>query len=292
MKVLAAVVLLVALLFPSTAQAQEATPNFRETLSAATLAVYMGKQVCEYRQVQTVFGAFPEWGCEFKEQFVCTATVVASDLGGQFTGLTAGHCFSYEAEKEKIDYFVADNVGTKPVLHKIKLIKFENDDRYDYAVFSFQSLVNYPVITVYQGDGIPPVGTRVVNVNFSLGITKEIVDGPIVSKEIGETESADSPRMRRRYFVQIPFGPGASGSAIVEENSQQIVGLTEMMFPGTQMAAVVIPVGHNLVNFMQDDSAGIKPEVEPKKAVKSPEAPSKLKTVIMTFLGWVLTQMI
>jgi len=269
----------------------EVTPDFRETLSQATLAIYAGKQVCGYKTLETIFGPFDFWSCEFKEQFVCTATVVDKNGNGTFIGLTTGHCFSYEAAENKIDYYVADNVSEKPVLHKIELFKFENDDRYDYGVFSFQSITDYPIIETYKGEGIPPIGTRVLNVNYSLGVTKEVVEGPIVSKQVGETESGDNPHLRRRYFVQIPFGPGASGSAIVDEETHEIVGLTEAMFPGTQMAAAIIPVGSNLRNFMQDDSAGLKPEPEPATKDKKPAMGDSKKSsifvrVVMTFLKW------
>ena len=265
---LIALLLLAVSLFASNAMAADtaqpqAQPDFRETLSKATLAVYEGKEVCEMTKVETIFGSMSMWGCSFKEQFICTATVINRTSQYDYTGLTAGHCFNWKLDDKGVKYYVADNVRRKPVLHEISVLKRENDERYDYALFTFKSITVYPVIEIYSGEGIPPIGSRVLNCNYSLGITKEVVDGPIVSDIIGDTESEEAPHLRRRYFVQLPFGPGASGSPVVDEQTHQIVGLVEAMFPGSQMAAVVIPTGTNLINFIQDDSAGIRPEPAP-----------------------------
>jgi hypothetical protein len=58
------------------------------------------------------------------------------------------------------------------------------------------------------------------------------------------------------------------------------------MFPSTQMAAVVIPVGVNLVNFAQDDSAGLKPDVEPSKPNDTLKKSSRMQVILMTLLRW------
>lgn len=271
---------------------EQPTENFRDNLYHATLAVYAGKQVCGFQTIATFFGDFKMWGCEFKEQFVCTATVVRADGHGDYVGLTTGHCFDYEImDKLKAKYYVADNVREKPVLREIQLVKFDNSDRYDYALFTFKSLTPYPVIPIYLGEGTPLLGSRVINVNYSLGITKEAVEGPVVSEQIGDSESEQAPHLRRRFFVQIPFGPGASGSAVVYETPTggAIVGLVEAMFPGTQMAAVVIPTGVNYINFLQDDSAGLKPEPEPEHPLIAPKAPSPKAPVKPSTLMKVLT---
>ena len=64
-------------------------------------------------------------------------------------------------------------------------------------------------------------------------------------------------------MVGIGVGPGASGSAVVDAQTGEIVGLVEAVFPGTQMPTVVIPTGQSLYNFIEDDSTGLKPDKEP-----------------------------
>jgi Trypsin-like peptidase domain len=231
-------------------------PTLTETLSAATVAVYQGKQICKWSEEPGMFGSEWAWGCEFKSQFVCTGTVIDSDGEGSYGGLTAGHCFNPAALDQ---YYIADGISDKPVLRHIRLIKFENDDRYDFAVFEFKSRKFYPIIDLDITSDVPLLGTKVLNVNFALGLTKQVIPGQVVSNIITEP----IPRMKDikgRYLVNVGIGPGASGSAVVDEKTGKIVGLVEMIFPGTQMPTVVMPTGKTVENFLEDDSAGLLPK--------------------------------
>jgi hypothetical protein len=211
------------------------------------------------------------WTCAFETHFTCTATVVRDD-DGDYLGLTAGHCFDYDVTDAGFKYYVSEGVEEHPVLREITILKFENNDQYDYGVFQFHSARTYPAIGIDDisgADVVPPLGTRVLNNNFSYGLVKEVVEGVVVSKQIGEREAVLVPTVRRRFLVQMPFGPGASGSPVVNEDTGKIIGMVEANFPGTQMAAVVIPTGKNFADFIEDDSVGIKPQPEPK-ASKEP----------------------
>jgi hypothetical protein len=224
-----------------------------DKLSAATVAVYQGKQICKWNEEPGFFGSEWVWGCEFKSRFTCTATVIDSDGRGNYIGLTDGHCFQWEHEKE---YYVSETIADKPVVRHITLHKFENDDRYDFAIFSFSSLNQYPTIEVDFESPTPKVGTKVSNVNFSLGLGKQFTNGEVISDIITQPV----PRMKDlkgRFLVSLGIGPGASGSAVVGENGK-IVGLVEMVFPGTQMPTAAMPTGQTLKNFLEDDSAGLK----------------------------------
>jgi hypothetical protein len=238
------------------AQVGPAQSDFKEQLSSSTLAVYYGKQVCKNADVETMFGPSQEWGCQLIRQFTCSATVVGQNGERGYIGLTAGHCFNWG---DKDDYYVGDDVGEKSVLHKIQLIKFENDERYDFAVFSFRSGSQYPIISVDAESQGPVVGTDVLNVNYSFGLVQQILRGKVVSKMITDPAIGALKNTRGRYLVSIGLGPGASGSAIVDENTHKIVGIVEAVFPGTQMPTIIMPTGRALVNFMEDDSAGIRP---------------------------------
>lgn len=241
MKVVASLVLALGLALPIFAQpaaVKKTPPSFQDVLSQATLAVYEGRVVCT-----------PD-SCDLKSSFICTATVVGGDSLFEYTGLTAGHCFE-DQQNPGLHYYVSETVNQKPVLRKIDLVKSDNSSRYDYGLFTFSSARDYPTIPV-DLSSVPQIGMKILNANFSLGVTKEIVEGTVVSGIVGE--SAHETDLRRRYFAQIVFGPGASGSPIVDEQTHKIIGIVEAMFPGTQMAAVVMPVGTNYADFLEDDS--------------------------------------
>jgi hypothetical protein len=283
MKLFASLLLAVMLLFTPTVKAQVPQPDFRDTLSKATLAVYHGKQMCEYKNEDFEFFGFlvenKVWECSFKSEFKCTATVIAG-MDNEYAGLTAGHCIKWD---QKDEYYISDDVSEHPVLRKIEIAKFDNSDRYDYAIFRFKSLRNYPAIQVQEDGPIPSIGTKVLNVNFSFGITKQIVEGPIVS---GIIENTNEPAQRRRFLVQLSVGPGASGSALVDETTHKIVGLAERIFPGTQMAIVAIPTGSNFIDFLDDASAGLKPLATPEPKHEPTEAERAIENQ-KKFLGYV-----
>lgn len=265
MKLFLALALMALSLFaiPASAKTQ---PTFSDALSKSTLAVYSGKQVCKYDTEETFFGPLDFWGCGFKSRFTCTATVVDKDGRGNFVGLTAGHCFSYDQmDKLKIKYYVSESLDDKPVLNEITLVKFESDARYDYAMFTFHSLRDYPVVEILRdGEAFPAIGTPVLNANFSLGVVKQVAEGKVVSKEIQNGGGAHcNHECGGRYFVSIGIGPGASGSAVVDAKTHKIIGMVEAVFPSTQMATLVMPMGTRFVDFMDDASAGIKPQAPP-----------------------------
>jgi hypothetical protein len=257
------VVLAITLLATSLTVTAKPAPAFSDTLSKATLAVYAGKQVCGYKPVDTFFGLIDVWSCEFKTHFTCTATVVDKDGQGGYVGLTAGHCFNYELMDSGVKYYVSEALSEKPVLNEITLRKFDFSSRYDYAVFTFQSMRDYPAIeTLKDGESVPAIGTAVLNANYSLGIVKQVLEGKVVSKQVTLDEGGPNcdGYCSGRYFVSIGLGRGASGSAVVDAKTHKIIGLVEIVFPGTQMATGVMPMGKQFIDFVNDASAGIKPQ--------------------------------
>lgn len=177
--------------------------------------------------------------------------------------ITAGHCFDW---KELDNYYVSDGINEKPVLHKAVVQKFEANERYDYAVLTFKSLRSHPAIELetMNAEG-PALGTKVININFSYGIVQQAMHGEVNSAIIQSTEGGDCDMCKGRYLVSIGIGPGASGSAVVDETTHQIIGFAEGIFPGTAMPSVVIPAGRRLGEFLDDDSVGIKPLPEGPK---------------------------
>ncbi len=283
MKVLRGLLLAFLICFaaPVFAQKQIAI-DFKDTLRKATIAVYHGKQKCEDSTVDSWLGPMKEWGCQFQRRFTCTATVIRRLSQIEYVGLTAGHCFDWS---KKDEYFVTDKIGTKPVLHHINIIKFENDDRYDYGIFTFSSLSEYPIIEADTERLFPSVGSSVLNVNYSFGLVKQTTEGKVVSEKITDPAIRQMGDLKGRYLVDIGIGPGASGSAVVDAESHKIVGIVEAIFPGTQMPAIVMPLGQNFKDFTEDDSASIKPE-EALKSSPNNGGSKSMKSPWQSFVDW------
>ena len=256
-------------------------------LSKATLIVYQGKQICKWSSTEGFLFDEPEWGCEFKTRFTCTATVIDGE-SGNYIGLTAGHCFNWDAV-DKNEYYVSDTLADKPVIHKIRLIKFENDERYDFALFEFQSLENYPIIPIAESVD-PKVGDEIENVNYALGLIKQTTHGAVVGGIISAPAISGLSDLKGRFLVNIGVGPGASGSAVVDKKTGKIIGIVEAAFPGTQMPTVVMPTGKTLRNFFEDDSAGLHPKPQgplpTPPAVMGPEPDTLWQHIIRILRDW------
>lgn len=234
-------------------------PNFHETLSKATFALY---------------GRYPTGNSlkPFVSRFHCTATVI--DRPSQFTYilLTAGHCIEPEP-RPGMAYFVAETVSDDPVLQSVRVLKFADTKRYDYAILMLNSPRDYPVIDVDFG-ALPPVETQVVNVNFGLAMTKQLVKGFVGSGIISREEQAGGIRgSAGRFMVEFGIAPGASGSAIVDENSHKIIGIVEAIFPGLANGTVAMPMCSNFDDFGVDGSVDQKPLPPKPHAVVAPAKP-------------------
>jgi hypothetical protein len=259
------------LLIPA-AKAQDAK------LAAATLAVYHGKQECKFVDEPVFFFVEKVWTCEFKPRFTCTATVIEADGEGNYLALTAGHCFDRTLKDE---YYVSAELSDHPVVNRIELVKVEDDNRYDYAVIKFHSVKEYPVIPVDTTTDVPAIGSQVDNVNFAFGLTKMTTHGVVESGLITNPPSKGKD-LAGRFYIGIGVGPGASGSALVQNG--KIVGIVEAIFPGTQMPTVAMPMGSLFLNFVDDDSASMDVVPEPKPAVVAEAPKPKKKSFFQRFL--------
>ena len=268
-RLLVAVLATVLLSIPVLA-ADTPAPDYAQKLSNATVAVYQAKQICQWKSEPGFFGLDWNWKCGFENKFICTGTTIKTDGRATYLGLTAGHCFEWEHLDE---YYVSDSLDLTPVLRHVKIEKFEFNAKYDYAIFSFSGRPHEVLEPDYDNPDLPVIGTEVVNVNFSLGIAKQLLEGKVVSGQIPKTKESDW--IANRYLVTVGIGPGASGSAIVDKKTGKIVGMVEAIFTGTQMASVVIPTNSLLRDFVLDDSVGIKPQPEsgspPVEKVNIPE---------------------
>lgn len=265
------VVTTVLALFPSNCFAQK--PSISERLQQSTLAVYHAEQKCSWDKKTIFVWEIDVWECKFEENFVCTATVIDQNSDtNSYLALTAGHCFDWE---ETDNYYVATDTVGKPVMHHVQLVKFENDERYDYGIIAFQSIEDFTAFPIQHNVNYstPAIGTEVLNVNFAYGVAKQVIEGKVTSDKVLGDAGGECPTCKGRYFASIGAGPGSSGSAIVDAKTGMIVGIVEAGFRGTTIPTIIMPINKTFVDFMEDDSAGVKPLPEgpkPKETVDTP----------------------
>jgi hypothetical protein len=151
------------------------------------------------------------------------------------------------------------------------------------VVFVFHSIRELPVIRVNTQGGIPVIGTKVMNVNFAEGIGKQFTHGEVNSEPLDDARL----EMKQRFMITNGMGPGASGSAIVSEETHEIIGLCEFGFPGAQMGTGVIPTGKRYIDFMEDDSAGLKPLPAPAQPPAPVQEENWLWKIIKGFFSYI-----
>ncbi len=174
--------------------------------------------------------------------FLCSTTVVDERKTMNSSGkheyllLTAGHCITGDGLPDDLVFGVRDQIAedsSKPDLQPVSVIKAENDAKYDFAILYFSTAKQYPVIQI-DFDTVPSIEDKVYDVNFSLGIAKQVALG-VVATNIIDTQTSDGTCdiCKGRYMVHLFAGPGASGSAIISEKTNKVVGVGEFGFPGT-----------------------------------------------------------
>ena len=173
----------------------------------------------------------------------CTLTAFRKVAGGYFL-ITAGHCTTANPQIPKDAIFsVASEIdGT---LEPLVLVHAELNVPLDYAVFFYKTTRRIPVIP-FGDQRKERIGNKTVNVNFSLGITKEVSMGVIQSQLIATKEVSLGPLHSMKVqglFLDSEFAShGASGSAIVSEKTHKIIGLLVSGMDGLTMPPFIEPI--------------------------------------------------
>ena len=220
---------------------------------------------------------------KFASKFICSAISVAETRDGYYL-LADGHCF-VDKDKPNLKYYVSEESIDDPTLQTVTIEKYANTPKFDYAVLHLQTPREYPVFRV-SFDDLPAVDTPVINVNFSFGLTKQTARGFIASGIMkGDEGGTHCGMCPGRYIATLGIRPGASGSAVIDEDTREVIGLVEGVFPGFAIGTIVMPMGKTFDDFMVDGSIMEKPPVEPPK-VPVPELPKSL-SMWQRFSSWV-----
>lgn len=185
--------------------------------------------------------------------FLCTATAIERTADG-YNLLTAGHCVLPPDIPEGVKFYVAESIEASPVLQTVTVEKAALTDKYDFAFLHLKTTRVYPAISVSHYP-LPSLETLVVAVNFSEGLIKQVSRG-VVSSGLMNPGAADGKCniCTGRFMVQISAGPGASGSAVIDEGTHEIVGLIEGGIPRSNVGAICIPVSRYW-DFLVDGTA-------------------------------------
>jgi hypothetical protein len=171
-------------------------------------------------------------------KFICSAQAIKKVSGG-YELLSAGHCTPANAEELPPDmvFSVAEDIGG--ALMPVVLVKAELTDTLDYAIFYLQTKNKYPADSLGDLKGVH-IGDPTVDVNFSEGLAKELSPGLVASKIIANQpeEHAD---LEGLFEVQMFGSHGASGSAVIDQNTGKVIGIVTMGSSGT-MPLMVEPI--------------------------------------------------
>lgn len=216
MKRLFALLLVLALLFPSTVGSIQSPKGFAGKLWASTFALYGTKNDISH--------------------FLCTAEPIEKTATG-YRLLTAGHCV--QNVPADVKFSVAEEIGAP--LSPITLVKVYLGGNIDFSLFDFPTTKQYTVFALGDESTLR-VGDQTINPNFALGVGKQLSLGTVASMPIVVSKECADGECAGDFIVQEYSGPGASGSAVFSVKTQKIVGLLVWEFDKGQAGFGVEPI--------------------------------------------------
>lgn len=163
-------------------------------------------------------GAMVLYGQDQNRQYsICTAEPYQKIEGGYLL-MSAGHC-KFTADTQ---FSVASEIGETPM--PVTLLKARHDDDMDFATFELKTKKHYPVFQIGTDDNLR-VGDEVININFTLGLGKQLSKGTISSQPLVASDECEKDCIGS-FLVQLSgAGPGASGSVVVSKKTHRIIGM-------------------------------------------------------------------
>ena len=224
MKQILSVLALLLCLFVFTSTSPAASRGFVKKASSATFALYASSE-----------------RAGIQDRFICTATAI-SKVDGGYELLSAGHCTPANPDlPTDMTFSVATDLGGK--LIPVPLVASVMNEPNDWAVFYMPTQNKYPVMKLDDVNNIK-VGDKTVDVNFSLGVAKEVSEGEVSSTPINDS-SATAPDAIGDFEVSMFGSNGASGSSVIDMNrGKKIIGIVIFGFHGETMPMLVEPISN------------------------------------------------
>jgi trypsin-like peptidase len=197
-------------------------------------------------------------------RFLCTATPYEKIKGGYHL-ITAGHCVQLMFESTV--FSVADDIGLTQM--PVTVVKVRMEDNIDFAEFELKTTKKYSVVSLGDEWG-SAIGDKTINVNFALGIEKQVSHGQIASKDITATKACPAECIGD-FLVQESGSHGSSGSAVVAEKTRQVIGIVIYGWDGSNIGVGVEPISR-FYKFLQ-----MPTQAHPKAETAEDETPTSLK---------------
>ena len=171
-------------------------------------------------------------------KFLCTAEPFERISGGYHL-MSAGHCV--QMVPADVQFSVADNIGGKRT--PVTVLKAYMGEGIDFSEFELKTKEQYSIF-VLGNEHASHVGDQTINVNFSVGIAKQISYGHIASASIPASDACTGGTIdcTGDFMVQEFDAGGASGSAVVSEKTHQVIGLVTWGVSGETVGAGVEPI--------------------------------------------------
>lgn len=161
----------------------------------------------------------------------CTATAFEKTLTGYLV-VSAAHCVGnddtakeHAATGANTPFFVTfDEIAAVKRFHpaKVKWVGYQHRGE-DFAVFEVTTPETWQVIPLGDEKTLKD-GAKIVNVASPLGLGKQVFEGSITSLFIDRPIVQGDINWRGSMFLDISVGGGSSGSAIISEKQEAIVG--------------------------------------------------------------------
>lgn len=176
-------------------------------------------------------------------RFLCTVTAY-QHLKGGYLFIGAGHCTPANPDLQAdMTFFIEHGIDTPP--QPVELIKavLQNEtfdsmpvaQPIDYALFYLPTQAQWGTIDLGDESSLR-IGSKTINVNFSLGLAKYLAPGIVSSYTARSGESLGF------FGVQMFMTHGASGSSVVDVKTKKIVGLVIAGVEDATVPAWVEPI--------------------------------------------------
>jgi len=193
-----------------------------------------------YNSVALLYGQTEDGGMKMK----CTATAYRKLDKGGYRFASASHCVDGDSDTKQKQgkYFVTfDDEGAKTFIPATLVEAGDRNVGDDFSIFEVKTDLAVSVTPIGDSDKIV-TGDEVINVSSPLGLGKQYFQG-YVSNALLDRPPLDAEEVQwtNIMMVYIGGGPGSSGSAVVSEKQQAIIGFVVGHFNSGNIGMICVP---------------------------------------------------
>ena len=179
-----------------------------------------------------------------QSRFACTTWPYQKTKTG-YVLISAGHCvIKAVASYRGIGFAVSETIGGPLIAVRPLKATYEiKDDYIDWSMFDFVTDKTYTVLQ-FETKGYR-IGDKVLSVNFSRGLGKQVSHGEVASEVLGVSElciEVHNPACGAGFLVQLYAAVGSSGGAVISEKTHKVLGIHVFGFSGDTVGQAVEPI--------------------------------------------------